>query len=42
VAAREEALRLVGGGEGLADHPELADEVTLFLGEDESGYLLKS
>ncbi|MCS5664942.1 MAG: hypothetical protein NZ582_03855, partial [Acidimicrobiales bacterium] len=41
-AAREEALRLVGGGEGLADHPELADEVTLFLGEDESGYLLKS
>ena len=41
-AAREEALRLVGGGGGLADHPELADEVTLFLGDDESGYLLKS
>jgi len=41
-AAREEALHLVGSGGGLADHPELADEVTLFLGEDESGYLLKS
>jgi len=41
-AAREEALRLVDSGGGLADHPELADEVTLFLGDDESGYLLKS
>ena len=41
-AAREEALRLVGDGGGLTDHPELADEVTLFLGDDESGYLLKS
>jgi len=32
----------VGDGSGMDDHPELADEVDLFLGEDESDYLLKS
>ena len=40
-AARAEALAIVGDGSGLADHPDLADEVDLFLGEDESEYLLK-
>jgi len=41
-AARAEALAMVGDGSGMDDHPELADEVDLFLGEDESDYLLKS
>ena len=44
------ALDLVGDGvaEGVGDrsgldaHPELADEVDLFLGADESAFLLKS
>ena len=40
-AARTEAVTMVGDGTGLADHPELVDEVDLFLGEDESDYLLK-
>jgi len=40
-AARTEAVAMVGDGTGLADHPELVDEVDLFLGEDESDYLLK-
>ena len=40
-AAREVAIDLVGDGSGLDAHPELADEVNLFLGEDESGFLLK-
>ncbi len=49
-AARQVALDLVGDGvaEGVGDgsgldaHPELADEVDLFLGADESAFLLKS
>ncbi len=47
-AAREVALSLVGDGDlvgdgaGLDAHPELADEVDLFLGADESAFLLKS
>ena len=41
-AARDEAVAIVGDGSGLADHPELVDEVDLFLGDDESDYLLKS
>ena len=41
-AAREVALDLVGDGSDLDDHPELADEVDLFLGADESAFLLKS
>jgi len=49
-AAREVALDLVGDGvagdpgdgSGLGAHPELADEVDLFLGADESAFLLKS
>ena len=41
-AARQVALDLVGDGSDLDDHPELADEVDLFLGADESAFLLKS
>ncbi len=49
-AARQVAFDLVGGGvtggaadgSGLDAHPELADEVDLFLGADESAFLLKS
>ena len=41
-AARAEALLMVGDGDGMADHPELADEVSLFLADDESDFLLKS
>ena len=41
-AARAEALRMVGNGDGLSDHPELADEVALFMADDESDFLLKS
>ncbi len=41
-AAREVAIDLVGDGSGLDAHPELADEVDLFLGADESAFLLKS
>ncbi|MEC9467272.1 MAG: hypothetical protein VX980_01770, partial [Actinomycetota bacterium] len=49
-AARQVALELVGdgvaegvGGRSTLDaHPELADEVDLFLGADESAFLLKS
>ena len=41
-AARQVALELVGDGSGLDVHPALADEVDLFLGDDESDYLLKS
>ena len=29
-------------GDGVAEHPELADEVSLFLADDESDFLLKS
>ena len=41
-AARAEALRMVGDGDGMAEHPELADEVSLFMADDESDFLLKS
>ena len=41
-AARAEALHMVGNGDGLSDHPELADEVALFMADDESDFLLKS
>jgi hypothetical protein len=41
-AAREVAIELVGDGDGLAGHADLADEVALFLGETESAFLLKS
>ena len=41
-AARSEALRMVGDGDGMAEHPELADEVSLFMADDESDFLLKS
>ncbi|MCP4852303.1 MAG: ATP-dependent DNA helicase RecG [Actinomycetia bacterium] len=41
-AAREVALSLVADGSGPEAHPELADEVDLFLGADESAFLLKS
>ena len=41
-AARAEALLMVGDGDGMVDHPELADEVSLFLADDESDFLLKS
>ena len=41
-AAREVALSLVADGLGLEAHTELADEVDLFLGADESAFLLKS
>ncbi len=41
-AARAEAVRMVGDGDGMAEHPELADEVSLFMADDESDFLLKS
>ena len=41
-AARSEALRMVGNGDGMVEHPELADEVSLFMADDESDFLLKS
>ncbi len=41
-AAREVAIGLVSDGSGLDAHAELADEVGLFLGADESAFLLKS
>ena len=41
-AAREVALSLVADGSVPEAHPELADEVDLFLGADESAFLLKS
>ncbi|MDG2908618.1 MAG: ATP-dependent DNA helicase RecG [Acidimicrobiales bacterium] len=40
--ARDVAIELVGDGDGLDDHPALADEVALLLGGDEVDYLLKS
>ena len=41
-AAREVALVLVGDAGGMMDHPDLADEVRLFLREAEADYLMKS
>ncbi|MFN8018826.1 MAG: ATP-dependent DNA helicase RecG [Acidimicrobiales bacterium] len=40
--AREAAFELVGADGELADHPALAQEVSLFLGDDEADFLLKS
>lgn len=40
--AREEAFSLVDSDPELADHPDLADEVRLFLGDDEAEFLMKS
>jgi ATP-dependent DNA helicase RecG len=40
--ARDVAFELVDGDPGLAEHPLLADEVSLFLGDDEADFLLKS
>jgi hypothetical protein len=33
---------MVGDGDGMAAYPELADEVSLFMADDESDFLLKS
>ncbi len=41
-AAREVAVDLVGDGDGLAGHPVLADEFSLFALADDGDYLLKS
>jgi len=40
--ARDVAFELVDSDPGLAEHPVLAQEVTLFLGDDEADFLLKS
>ena len=40
--AREVAFELVDADPDLAQHPDLRDEVALFLGDDEADYLLKS
>jgi ATP-dependent DNA helicase RecG len=40
--AREVAFELVDADPDLSDHEPLRDEVTLFLGEDEADFLLKS
>ncbi|MGI8709599.1 MAG: ATP-dependent DNA helicase RecG, partial [Acidimicrobiales bacterium] len=40
--AREVAFELVDADPDLTDHPDLRDEVALFLGDDEADYLLKS
>ena len=40
--ARELAFELVDGDPDLSAHPELRDEVALFLDEGESDFLLKS
>ena len=40
--AREAAFSIIDGDGGLAAHPVLAEEVRLFLGEDDTDFLLKS
>ncbi len=40
--ARDVAFELVDSDKGLAEHPELASELPLFLGEVESAFLMKS
>jgi ATP-dependent DNA helicase RecG len=40
--ARELAFELVGADPGLAEHDELADEVELFLDDEEKAFLEKS
>jgi len=40
--AREVAFELVDADPDLTGHPDLRDEVALFLGDDEADYLLKS
>jgi ATP-dependent DNA helicase RecG len=42
VRAREVAIELVGDGTGMADHPDLADEVRMLLDDDEREFLFKS
>ena len=42
VRAREVAFELVDGDPELARHPVLAEEVGLFLGDDDADFLLKS
>jgi len=42
VSAREVAFELVDDDPDLHSHPALRDEVSLFLGDDEADYLLKS
>lgn len=39
--AREAAFSIIDGPGGLAAHPVLAEEVLLFLGEDDTAFLLK-
>lgn len=41
VHAREVAFELVGDGDGLSVHPDLVEELRLFLGEEETDFLLK-
>ncbi|MGE4566967.1 MAG: DNA helicase RecG, partial [Acidimicrobiales bacterium] len=41
-AAREVAINLVGDGKGLKNYPELADEISVFLGDEETDYLFRS
>ena len=41
-AARQVAESLLAGDPALADAPVLADEIRLFVGEDEAAFLLKS
>ena len=40
--AREVAFELVGADPGLADHPELRDEVELFLDDEQRAFLERS
>ncbi len=40
--ARDVAFELIGDDPSLAEHPQLADELTLLLDEDEAEFLLKS
>ena len=40
--AREVAFELVDADPDLATHPGLSEEVSLFLGDDEADFLLKS
>jgi ATP-dependent DNA helicase RecG len=42
VHARRDAFELVGSDPSLRDHPELAAEIDLLLGEDDADFLLKS
>jgi hypothetical protein len=39
--AREVAFEIVDGPGGIADQPGLADELRLFVGDEEADFLLK-